>query len=399
MRRLIDRFGYEPDDEHGRIIALKGERAPITIEPGGPIELSGEQCETIHCAHLEFTRHADQLIEIGHQIGAVVLGMGIQPVSRIDEIELLPKERYHIMYPYMGLKGRLGQRMMKQTAGVQANLDYHDEADAIRKLRVSMGIVPLLYATFANSPISDGALNGFQSFRGHIWSDTDNDRCGVPAFVFRQDAGFEDYAEYALDVPMYFLIRDHRYISLTTPPGITFRQYMDRGWNGERATIEDWAHHLTTIFTEVRLKKYVEVRTADSQPPALMLALPALLKGILYDDDCMAAAWDLVKHWRYNERLELTALANKAGLEARAGRISFKELALELLNIATTGLVRLRALNERGEDETIYLARLTNLVRSGHSPASLLIENWKGRWNYDVGRMVAGSSYEAEAAF
>ena len=398
MRRLIDRYGYEADDEHGRIIALKGERAPITIEPGGQIELSGEQCETIHCAHHEFSRHAEQLVEVGHQLGAAVLGLGMQPASRIDEIELLPKERYHIMYPYMARKGRLGQRMMKQTAGVQANLDYRDEADAIRKLRTSMGIVPLLYAIFANSPISDGALNGFQSYRGHIWTDTDADRCGVPAFIFREDCGFEDYTEYALDVLMYFLIRDHRYIDLTPPPGITFRQYMARGWNGQRASIDDWANHLTTIFTEVRLKKYVEVRTADSQPPALMLALPALLKGLLYDDDCMVAAWDLVKRWTYAERLELAAMACKAGLEARAGRITFKELALELLNIATTGLVRLRALNERGDDESIYLVRMTDLVRTGHSPASLTIEHWKGRWNYEMRRLVEGSSYEAEAA-
>jgi glutamate--cysteine ligase len=399
MRRLIDRYGYEADEERGRIIALKGERAPITIEPGGQIELSGEQCETIHCAHHEFTQHAEQLMEIGREIGAVVLGSGMQPVSRIDEIELLPKERYHIMYPYMARKGRLGQRMMKQTAGVQANLDYSDEADAIRKLRVSMGIVPLLYAAFANSPISDGTLNGYQSYRGHIWSDTDADRCGVPALVFRDDAGFEDYTEYALDVPMYFLIRDHRYVDLTAPPGITFRQYMARGWNGQQASIEDWANHLTTIFTEVRLKKYIEVRTADSQPPALMLALPALLKGILYDDDCMGGAWDLVKRWSYSERLKLTATATKGGLETRAGKIRFKELALELLTIATAGLVRARALNERGEDESIYLARLTELVRSGHSPASLTIENWKGRWNYEIAQMVAEGSYDSEAAF
>jgi glutamate--cysteine ligase len=183
------------------------------------------------------------------------------------------------------------------------------------------------------------------------------------------------------------------------PPGTTFRQFMERGWNGQRASIEDWADHLTTIFTEVRLKKYVEVRTADSQPPGLMLALPALLKGILYDDDCRSAAWDLVKRWNYRERLELTAMAHKAGLEARAGRISFKELALELLNIGATGLMRQRALNERGQDESIYLARLTDLVRSGHSPASLTIEHWKGRWNYDIGRLIEGSSYEAEAVF
>jgi glutamate--cysteine ligase len=399
MRRLIDRYGYEANDENGRIISLEGERAPITIEPGGQIELSGEQCETIHCAHKEFSQHAQQLLEIGHQIGATVLGLGIQPVSRIDEIELLPKERYHIMYPYMARKGRLGQRMMKQTAGVQANLDFSDEADAIRKLRVSMGIVPLLYAAFANSAISDGSLNGYHSFRGHIWTDTDPDRSGVPAFVFREDAGFEDYADYALDVPMYFLIRDHHYVNLTIPPGITFRQYMERGWNGQRATIEDWAHHLTTLFPEARLKKYVEVRTPDSQPPALMLALPALLKGILYDNDCMEAAWDLVKRWSYPERLELTAMAHKSGLETRAGQIKFKELALELLNIGSAGLVRQHALNERGEDESIYLLRLTDLVRSGHSPASLTIENWKGRWNYEIGRLVEGTSYEAEVAF
>src|ERR1700687_4049431 len=254
LRRMADRYGFEPEEERGRILALKGERSAITIEPGGQIELSGEQCDTIHCAYAEFATHAQQLIEVTSQLDATVLGLGMQPVSRIDQIELLPKARYHIMYPYMARKGTLGQRMMKQTAGVQANLDYSNEADAMRKLRVSMGIVPLLYATFANSAISDGTLNGFHSFRGHIWTDTDPDRCGVPAFVFRDDAGFEDYMEYALDVPMYFLIRDHRYINLTNPPGITFRQFMERGWNGQRATMEDWANHLTTIFTEVRLK-------------------------------------------------------------------------------------------------------------------------------------------------
>ncbi len=395
LRRLIERHGYEPDDEAGRIIALGGNRAPITIEPGGQIELSGEQCETIHCAHREFTRHSEQLMEIGREIGAVILGLGMQPVSGIDEIELLPKARYHIMYPYMARKGRLGQRMMKQTAGVQANLDYAGETDAMRKLRVSTALAPLIYAAFANSPISDGRLNGYASFRGHIWTDTDADRCGAPAFIFRDDASFADYAEYALDVPMYFLIRDHRYLNLTNPPGITFRQFMERGWGRERATLEDWANHLTTIFIEVRLKKYVEVRMADSQPPALMLALPALMKGILYDEDCMAGAWDLVKRWSYAERMELTSMAHRRGLEARAGRASFRDLALEMLNIGAAGLTRQKALNERREDESIYLVELIDLVRSGHSPASLTIERWKGRWNYEVERLVEGCAYEA----
>src|SRR6516225_7997894 len=171
LRRLVERYDFEPNDEHGRLIALNHNLAPITIEPGAQIELSGEQCETIHCAHREFTRHIEQLVQIGHEVGAVILGLGMQPVSAIPEIELLPKDRYRIMYPYMARMGRLGQRMMKQTAGVQANLDYCDEADAMRKMRVSMGLVPLLYAIFANSALSNGGLNGYQSFRGHIWGD------------------------------------------------------------------------------------------------------------------------------------------------------------------------------------------------------------------------------------
>ena len=396
LRRMANDYGFEPEDEHGHILALKGERAAITLEPGGQIELSGEQCESIHCAYDEFATHVQQLIEVTGQIGASVLGLGMQPVSRIDQIELLPKARYHIMYPYMARVGTLGQRMMKQTAGVQANLDYSDERDAMRKLRVSMGIVPLLYAIFANSPLSDGGLNGYHSFRGHIWTDTDNQRSGIPEFVFRADSSFEDYAKYALDVPMYFLIRNHEYIDLTQPPGLTFRQYLERGHGRERATVEDWTNHLTTIFTEVRLKKYVEIRTADSQPPQFMLALPAILKGTLYDDDCLAGAWDLVKGWSYRERREIADGAHKHGLDARAGKIKLQELGHELMQIAAKGLERQRALNKNGQDESIYLLRLMDLVRSGHSQASFVISRWKGEWNYDIDRLVKGCAYGAE---
>jgi glutamate--cysteine ligase len=397
LRKMADSYGFEPEDEHGHILALKGDRSAITIEPGGQIELSGEQCDSIHCAYAEFLTHVQQLIEVTSRIGATVLGLGMQPLSRIDQIELLPKARYHIMYPYMARKGTLGQRMMKQTAGVQANLDYKDEADAMRKLRVSMGIVPILYAIFANSPLSDGGLNGYHTFRGHIWTNTDNERSGVPEFVFRDGCSFEDYAEYALDVPMYFLIRHHEYIDLTRAPGITFRQYLERGFGRERATVDDWTNHLTTIFTEVRLKRYVEVRTADSQPPPFMLALPALLKGVLYNDDCLGAAWDLVKGWNYRQRLEITNHAHQLGLDARAGRIKLGELGYELLSIAARGLERQRLLNDRGQDESIYLLRLMDLVRSGHSQASLTISRWKGEWNYDFARLVKGCAYQAEA--
>ena len=395
LRRLADRFGYEPEDEEGRIIALKGAGSSITLEPGAQIELSGEQCADIHCAHREFTEHISQLLQVARDQDAAVLGLGMQPASRVNEIELLPKTRYRIMYPYMARKGRLGQRMMKQTAGVQANLDYGDEADAMRKLRVSLGLTPILYAIFANSPLSDGGLNGYLSFRAHIWTDTDPDRCGMLPFVFNPDAGFEDYVDYALDVPMYFLIHDHGYIDLTRPPGLTFRRFMERGYQGKRATVQDWANHLTTIFTEVRLKKYIEVRSADSQPPEIMLAFPALCKGVLYDSDCMLAAWDLVKRWKIDERLELAQLAQKAGLETPVGRARLQDLAMELMVIAMTGLSRQKALNERGEDEAIYLARLFDLIRSGYNQASLVITRWKGIWNYDMGRLVQGTSYEA----
>jgi glutamate--cysteine ligase len=397
LRVLAERFEWEPEEEHGRLLSLKRGEVRITIEPGAQIELSGAQCESIHCARREFTRHIDELLEVSDQFGAKLLGLGMQPVSRVDEIELLPKSRYRIMYPYMARKGRLGQRMMKQTAGVQTNLDYSCEGDAMRKLRVGMGLVPLFYAMFANSPLSDGGLNGYQTFRGHVWTDTDPDRCGMPEFVFRDDAGFNDYAEYALDVPMYFIIRDHEYLDLTRSPGITFRQFMQHGWGTERAGIDDWANHLTTIFTEVRLKRYIEIRTADSQPPALMLALPALLKGVLYTDDCLDGAWDLVKRWSFAERLALNDAAHKLGLQARAHQVSLRDLCLELLTIAAAGLERQRALNEGGEDETIYLWRLMDQVRSGYTQAALTIERWKGRWNYDIKRLVEGCSYEAEA--
>jgi len=396
MRRLVERYGYEPEEEEGRILALAGRGLSITLEPGGQIELSGQLCPDIHCAFLEFSEHAAQLLEVAHELDIAVLGLGMQPVSRLDEIELLPKARYRIMYPYMARKGHLGQRMMKQTAGVQANIDYADEADAMRKLRVSLGIVPLLYAIFANSPLSDGKLNGYQSFRGHIWYDTDPDRCGMPPFAFNEQAGFEDYAEFALDVPMYFLIRDHRYIDLTQPPGLTFRRFLERGHEGHRATLEDWGHHLTTLFTEVRLKQYLELRSPDSQMPGLMLAFPALVKGLLYEPDCLQAAWDMVKGWSYQERLGLTDLAHKVGLEAKAGKIRLRDLALELLQIAMSGLVRQAALNDHGDNESIYLLRLLDLVRSGQNPASLVMARWKGPWNYMVQRLIGGTSYENE---
>ncbi len=280
LRELIDRYGWQPEEQDGNIIALSRDKAQITLEPGGQIELSGEPCESIHCTYGEFTQHIRELLEVSEPLDIVFLGLGMQPVSRIDEIEWVPKKRYRIMGPYMPKVGTLGQRMMKQTATVQTNIDFLDEKDAMAKFRTGMGLAPLLIAMFANSPICDGRLNGYRSFREHIWTDTDRSRSGLLKFAFSPDVSFAHYVEYALDVPMYFIVRHHDYIDMT---GMTFRQYLANGYNGERATIEDWSDHLTTLFPETRIKRYIEIRSVDSQPPELMPALSALTKGVFYD--------------------------------------------------------------------------------------------------------------------
>ncbi|HEX9663709.1 MAG TPA: glutamate-cysteine ligase family protein, partial [Candidatus Binatia bacterium] len=391
LRELIDRFGWEPDEQDGHIIALKRNKHEVHLEPGGQIELSGEPCENIHCTYAEFNQHIRELLEVAEPLGIVFLGLGIQPVSRLEEIEWVPKKRYRIMAPYMLKVGTMGQRMMKQTATVQANIDYLDEKDAMAKFRTGMGLAPILIAMFANSPISDGALNGYRSFREHIWTDTDNNRSGLLKFAFAPDVSFVHYVEYALDVPMYFIIRNKDYIDMTH---MTFRQYLARGHNGERATIEDWSDHLTTLFPETRIKRYVEVRSVDSQPPDLMPALSALIKGVFYDNDCLQAGWDLVKGWTWDERMQIYLDSHRDALAARVRRYALLELARELLQIAWEGLRRQRALNVQGDDETIYLKPLKSLLDDGKCPADILIEKWQGELARDVQKLIAYSAYK-----
>jgi len=391
LRELIDRFGWEPDEQDGHIIALKRNKHEVHLEPGGQIELSGEPCENIHCTYAEFNQHIRELLEVAEPLGIVFLGLGIQPVSRLEEIEWVPKKRYRIMAPYMLKVGTMGQRMMKQTATVQANIDYLDEKDAMAKFRTGMGLAPILIAMFANSPISDGALNGYRSFREHIWTDTDNNRSGLLKFAFAPDVSFVHYVEYALDVPMYFIIRNKDYIDMTH---MTFRQYLERGHNGERATIEDWSDHLTTLFPETRIKRYVEVRSVDSQPPDLMPALSALIKGVFYDNDCLQAGWDLVKGWTWDERMQIYLDSHRDALAARVRRYALLELARELLQIAWEGLRRQRALNVQGDDETIYLKPLKSLLDDGKCPADILIEKWQGELARDVQKLIAYSAYK-----
>ena len=391
LKRLIDRFGWEPEEQDGHIIALSRDNAQITLEPGGQIELSGEPCDSIHCTYAEFTQHIRELLEVSEPLDVVFLGLGMQPVSRLDEIEWVPKKRYRIMGPYMPKVGRLGQRMMKQTATVQANIDYRDEKDAMAKFRTGMGLTPVFISMFANSPICDGQLNGYRSYREHIWTDTDKSRSGMLKFAFSPDVSFAHYVEYALDVPMYFIIRNKNYIDMT---GTTFRQFLAYGWNGERATLEDWHDHLTTLFPETRIKRYIEVRSADSQPPELMPALSAIVKGAFYESDCLDAAWDLVKDWTWDERMQVYLDSHRDALAARIRRYSLLDLSKELLQIALEGLRRQKMFNALGEDETIYLEPLDKLLALGKCPADVLIEKWQGELDQDIRKLIAYSAYQ-----
>lgn len=391
LKRLIERFGWEPEEQDGHIIALSRDNAQITLEPGGQIELSGEPCDSIHCTYAEFTQHIRELLEVSEPLDVVFLGLGMQPVSRLDEIEWVPKKRYRIMAPYMPKVGRLGQRMMKQTATVQANIDYRDEKDAMVKFRTGMGLTPIFISMFANSPICDGELNGYRSYREHIWTDTDKSRSGMLKFAFSPDVSFAHYVEYALDVPMYFIVRNKNYIDMT---GTTFRQFLAYGCNGERATLDDWHDHLTTLFPETRIKRYIEVRSADSQPPELMPALSAIVKGAFYESDCLDAAWDLVKDWTWDERMQVYLDSHRDALAARIKRYSLLDLSKELLQIALEGLRRQKMFNALGEDETIYLESLDKLLALGKCPADLLIEKWQGELDQDIRKLIAYSAYQ-----
>jgi len=390
LRRLADRFGWTPRLVGEHVIALEGRKATITLEPGGQLELSGEACDSIHCAHEELTEHVNEIVTVGDELGLAFLGLGIQPLSPLDDIEWVPKPRYKIMAPYMAKVGTLGHRMMKQTATVQANIDFDSERDAMAKLRLGMGLSPILTAAFANSPISDGRLNGYMSYRQHIWTDTDRNRSGLLPFVFSPDAGFEDYTEWALDVPMYFIHRDGKFVDLT---GLPFREFVKRGAAGHHATMADWQLHLTTLFPETRLKTYIELRSVDSQPPERMLALPALVKGVFYDPDCMLGAWDLVKAWSWSERLEIYDASHKEALQARIRGIRLLDLARELSAIARIGLERQNVRNGRGDNETIYLDGLDRELALGRSPARQIAALWQQEWEERMDRLVEFSAY------
>jgi len=380
MLEGLTRFGWEPVIEGNNPIALMRSKASITLEPGGQFELSGAPLETLHETAIETAQHLDEVKEVADELGIGYIGLGFAPQWKREDVHWMPKGRYKIMRDYMPKKGKLGLDMMLRTCTVQTNLDFSSEADMVKKFRVSLALQPLATALFANSPFLEGKAAGYKSYRSHIWTDTDPDRCGMLPFVFEDGFGFERYADYLLDVPMYFVYRDGKYVDVA---GQSFRDFMKGrlpGRPGELPTINDWADHVTTAFPEVRLKRYLEMRGADSGPLPALNALPALWVGLLYDQGALDAAWDLVKDWTIEDHDYLRSHAPRTGLSTRFQGLPLSDLARDMIEIAHAGLRARKRLDAEGNDETIYLAPLDRAVASGLAPADELLAKWQGEW-------------------
>jgi glutamate--cysteine ligase len=344
----------------------------------------------------ELAGHLRETAIVSDPLGITWVPIGLQPITALEEIGWVPKGRYRIMAPYLGARGTLAHQMMRATAGVQLNFDYSDETDAVDKFRTAMGIGSILTAACANSPISAGKPNGFMSRRAHIWSDTDPDRCGLLDLAFRNDLSFRHYVDYALDVPVIFVQREGRWVSLE---GVPFRRFMSEGWEGLQATYADWVLHLTTIFTEVRLKTYVEVRGMDSIPPALTLAMAALWKGILYDPGARRRAWDLVAKVPFPARVEFHGQVGVHGPQARLDGVSALDLARELVGHARDGLRRLEgaAKGREGEEEKLLTPLVDSLDDEGGCPAVRLQHAWLESGSGGPRELVRAAARDTEA--
>ena len=395
LNGLRDRFGWTPLEEAGNIIGLEKDGANISLEPGGQLELSGAPLETIHETCDEVNDHLAQVKAVADGIGVGFIGLGAAPHWTHDEMPVMPKGRYRLMTEYMDRVGTHGTQMMYRTCTVQVNLDFASEADMVQKLRVALALQPVATALFANSPFFEGRLNGHKSWRSRIWRDLDPDRTGMLPFVFEDGFGFERWADHALDVPMYFVYRDGRYVDAR---GQSFRDFMAGrlpALPGETPTLSDWADHLTTLFPEARIKKFIEMRGADGGPWRRLCALPALWVGLTYDQGALDAAWDLVKGWDDETREALRVAASIDGLDARAGGVAMRDLAPEVLRIAEAGL-KARARPGAGgliPDETHFLNALQESVESGQVPADELIARYRGDWDGDVTRVFGEYSY------
>jgi glutamate--cysteine ligase len=391
MQALISRYGWQAIRENENIIALKrpaGESSStVSLEPGGQFELSGAPLATLHETCAEAASHLKQCLDVGEDLGIGFLGLGFAPTWTLAQMPRMPKQRYAVMTRYMPQVGTHGLDMMYRTATIQVNLDFADEADMVMKFRVSLALSPIVTAIFAASPFTESKPSGFKSWRSEVWRDTDRRRTGMLPFVFERGMGFERYAEYALNVPMYFVYRDGRYIDVA---GASFGDFIDGKLPqlpGERPTLDDWSDHVTTLFPEVRLKRFLEMRSADGGPWRRICALPAIWTGLLYDQTALHAAWDVVKDWTADERQALRDAVPKSALKTLFRRTTVLELARQVIAIARDGLTRRRRLNSDGQDETIYLAALEEIVTTAKTPADELLVRYEAEWDHDVNRV------------
>ena len=388
VRALLEgltRFGWEPIVEAGNPIALKGaDGGFISLEPAGQIELSGAPVENIHQNCDEVTGHLQQVKAIASELGIGFLGLGYRPKWPNDDVPWMPKGRYKIMRKYMPKKGSLGLEMMQSTCTVQVNLDFDSEATMVQMYRISLALQPIATALWANSPFKEGGLNGYLSYRSHIWTDTDPDRCGTLPFVFEDGFGFERYVDYLLDVPMYFVYRNGNYIDAS---GQSFRDFMAGilpALPGDYPTLSDWVDHQSTAFPEVRLKQFLEMRGVDGGPWARLCALPAFWVGLLYDSVSRDAAWEMVKDWDAEEREVLRAKVPREALNTRFRNRTVREVALDALQLAHDGLRRRARVDSVGLDETHFLKPLFQIAESGYTPAEELIAAYEKRWRKSV---------------
>ena len=383
-----------PIMEGDNIIGLKDvDGGSITLEPGGQFELSGAPLATVHETCAETARHLNQMRSTTSALGLGMLGLGFQPIWDRDDISWMPKGRYRIMRNYMPQKGNLGLDMMLRSCTVQVNLDYADEVDMRRKFRTSLALQPVATALFANSPFKNGTPSGLKSTRAHVWTDTDPDRCGVPECVFDPAFGYEQWIDYILDVPMYFLHRPHGYVDVS---GLSFREYMKGellGFEGQFPTLEDFEDHITTAFPEVRLKGYLEMRGADGGSWANICALPALWTGLLYDEQALSEAEHLAADFTAQDVMNARYSASKDGLAGQIGSQDIHSIAKRMVEIAHGGLTRRGKLNAKSLDETIYLKSLQTIVDSGMTNADLMLAKYHQDWNEDVRQVYAHYHY------
>jgi glutamate--cysteine ligase len=397
LEEMAKRYGYRRVMEGDNIIALKdpdsASGGSITLEPGGQFELSGAPLETIHQTCGEVDRHLEQVKQIAQDWGVGFLGIGFSPKWTLAETPRVPKERYKVMRAYMPRMGEHGLDMMHRTCTIQVNLDFADEADMVRKLRVGLALQPVATAIFANSPFREGKPTGFLSLRSEMWRDTDPDRTGMLPWAFEDGMGFERFVDYALDVPMYFVYRDGTYIDVA---GASFRDFLDgklEALPGEKPNEADWTDHVSTLFPEVRMKQFLEMRGVDAGPWKRICALPAFWAGLLYDGDALDAAWDLVKGWTAEERQSLRNAVPKLALNAPFGNGKLLDVARQVVELALAGLKARRRLDGMGHDETIYLVAVEDIVASGRTPAEALLDEYQGAWGGDIDRLFAEHAF------